>query len=295
MLYKKKIAILFSGQIRENSLGNNIVDDISEDEKEIYLHDILELYEKNFFTNEFRDNIDYDIFIVSDKIDIEKTLNFFGKENVKNIYLTDTNYYLNPIESKLNSTEFYKNRLFEITDSNYIRYPDCIYQYHKMAQCFELLTNYKNIENYDYIMRSRLDTIYTYNIFNYIKELNNDPLCLLFSDDDQFAIGRPNIMKEYFNLINNFGTYHNHHLRNNFNNSITTICNWKYLLIENAQTWRYASLQLMESLFQYCDNNNLDIDTSLKLKKYGYIRRHIRNPLYNSNFIFVKNLLNKTS
>ena len=49
----------------------------------------------------------------------------------------------------------------------------------------------------------------------------------------------------------------------------------KLYLINNAIDRRYASTQLTESLFEYCDNNNLDIDTSLKYGQYGYIRRHI--------------------
>lgn len=272
---KTKIAILFSGQARENGLGYNIVNDITEDMKEKCLHDILESYSKNFFTSEFKENIEYDIFISTDSIDIEKTLNFFGKDNVKNIYLSDSNHYLNPIQSKLNSTEFYIKRLYEITDDNYVRYPNGIYQYHRMAHCFELLTNYTKAEDYDYIIRSRLDTVYEYNIYEHIKQLNNNPSIIYMGNDDAYGIGRPDIMKVYFNLINNFGTYHNHYLRNNFENSIIHIITWKQHLINDAKRWRYASLQLSESLYQYCDDNNLDIDTSLKPIQYGYIRRLI--------------------
>lgn len=271
---KTKIAIIFSGQIRENNLGYNIVD-LPNGVPEHVCHNILESYKKKFFTNEFKENCEYDIFISTDNINIEKTFDFFGKGNIKNIYLSDTNFYLNPMESKLNSPEFYINRLYEITDSNYIRYPECVYQYHRMAHCYELLQNYTNVENYDYIIRSRLDTIYEVNIMNYIKELNNNPSCHYIGDDDQFAIGRPNVMNVYFNLINNFGTYHSHHLRENFKNSIIHIDTWKHLLIKNAKDWRYASLQLSESLYQYCDHNNLDIDTTLKHGSYGFIRRHI--------------------
>jgi hypothetical protein len=275
-MIKTKIAILFSGEVRENGLGYNTITELPKYLKENYLHDILESYEKNFFTSEFKNNVDYDIFISTDNINIEKTLDFFGKDNVKNIYMYNNNNYLHPIESKLNSIEFYTNRLYEITDNNnYIIYPSGIPQYHKMANCFEMLTNYTNVENYDYIIRSRLDTVYEHDIFNYIKELNNNTQCLYVGNDDQFGIGRPDIMKVYFNLINNFGTYHTHYLRDNFKDSIIHINTWKSHLIDNAITWRYASLQLSESLYQYCDNNNLDIDTSLKPKLYGYIRRHI--------------------
>ena len=277
---KKKIAICFSGQARENGLGYNTVDDLSDYLKENCLHDILESYEKNFFTSEFKENVDYDIFIATDNINIEKTLQFFGKDNVKNVYLYDDNYYLNPIESKLNSIEFYTKRLYEnITDRNYIIYPTLIPQYHKLAACFELLTNYKNAYEYDYIIRSRLDVVYTYEIYNFIRELINNPSCIYTGSDDHFSIGRPDIMKVYFDLINNFGTYHAYHLRDNFKRNATTIETWKECLTNpvHAIAYRYSTLQLLESLYQYCDNNNLDIDTSLQCANgCGYIRRYIQ-------------------
>jgi hypothetical protein len=272
---KTKIAIVFSGQIRENGLGYTVPTDLSEDIKADYLHDILDSYDKNFFTNDFKDYVEYDIFISTDTIDIEKTLTYFGKDKVKNIYLSDTNYYLHPIESTLKSTDFYVNRLNEITDANYIRYPGCIPQYHRMAHCFELLTQYKPAEQYDYIIRSRLDYVYEVNLLHHIKELDANPSCLYVGDDDHFGIGRPDIMKVYFNLIHNFGTYHDHHLRTNFKDSIIHSNTWKSHLIDNAHVWRYASLQLSESLYRYCDAHNLDIDTSLKYRHAGYIRWHL--------------------
>lgn len=272
---KTKIAIVFSGQIRENGLGYTVPTDLSEDIKADYLHDILESYDKNFFTSEFKECVEYDIFISTDTIDIEKALTYFGKDKVKNIYLSDTNYYLHPIVSTLKSTDFYIKRLDKITDKNYDRYPRCIPQYHRMAQGFEMVKRYKPVRQYDYIIRSRLDYVYEVNLLNHIKELNANPACLYVGDDDHFGIGRPDIMKVYFNLIHNFGTYHDHHLRTNFKDSIIHIDTWRIHLIENARVWRYASLQLSESLYRYCDARNLDIDTTLKYRFAGYIRGHL--------------------
>jgi hypothetical protein len=123
---KTKIAIVFSGQIRENQLWNNKVE-LPKNLPDGILHDILESWSKHFFTTEFKENVDYDIFISTDDIDIQKTLSFFGRSKVKNIYLSNSNFYLNPIKSKLASVEFYMDRLYKITDSNYIRYPDGIH------------------------------------------------------------------------------------------------------------------------------------------------------------------------
>lgn len=45
--------------------------------------------------------------------------------------------------------------------------------------------------------------------------------------DDQFAIGRPDIMKHYCNLVNMFGTFKTHNLRDNFKLNMISIENWK--------------------------------------------------------------------
>ena len=50
----KKIAILFSGQIRENGLGDGPPIDVPSNVSNDVLHDILESYTKNFFTDEFK-------------------------------------------------------------------------------------------------------------------------------------------------------------------------------------------------------------------------------------------------
>jgi hypothetical protein len=65
----KKIAILFTGESRINGLSNN----------EIITETILDSYKKYFFTDSFIENYDYDIFIITDDINIEKILEFFGK------------------------------------------------------------------------------------------------------------------------------------------------------------------------------------------------------------------------
>jgi hypothetical protein len=76
---KKNIAILFSGQIRSNSLSlNNNNNDL-----------ILNSMNINFINNDFKSKYNYDIFISSDEINVDKTMNYF-ENNVKNIFLSDT-------------------------------------------------------------------------------------------------------------------------------------------------------------------------------------------------------------
>jgi hypothetical protein len=97
--------------------------------------------------------------------------------------------------------------------------------------------------------------------------------------DDQYAIGRPGIMKVYVDIINNYCTYQNYHGRNNFEFGLCYMPNWTHALLNpvNEIIYKYSSTQLMESLYQYCDANNLDIDTSIKNVEYGIIRRHIHS------------------
>ena len=275
---KKKIGIVFSGQIRENALGNNLIvvpDCVPSD----YLHDILESYRKNFFTDEFTNDNDYDVFISTDNINIEKTLDFFGKDNVKNIHLSDNDYHLHPIQTELKSVDYYLERMYSLTDDKHKLFPDVIHQYHRMADCYEMLRNHNSHENYDYIIRTRLDTVYHYNINEHIKTLNDNSSLSLLGNDDQYAVGRPAIMNVYFDAINTYCTYQNYYHRNNFKTGLCTIEHWQHFLLNpvNEITYKYSTMQLLESLYQYCDHNNLKIDNSIQCVNYGIIRRHIEH------------------
>jgi hypothetical protein len=261
----KKVAILFSGQIRENTLGYN----------ENACDDILNSYSAHFITDKFKEHCDYDIFIETDNINIEKTLDFFGKDKVKNIHCENTGYYIQPVESKIQSIEFYMDRYYKLTNEGFTRFPQTIHQYHRIARCFEVLENYKNPDEYDYIIRSRLDTVYENNIMDYIEHLNNNDKCQIMAYDDQFAVGRPKIMRVYLDMITNYGTYQTHNLRENFKLNLVSIENWKNCLTRHWHHLKYSSLQIYESLYEFCDKNNLDIDTTVNHAKFGYIQQHI--------------------
>jgi hypothetical protein len=99
---------------------------------------------------------------------------------------------------------------------------------------------------------------------NYIKILDLDTKLQLLCKCDFFAIGRPDIMKCYCCGLNNkYGTY-------TFNANIDkydyiNICNDYNNLKKNYQQWTYApEIQLYEGLFEYCENNNLDINESMQ-------------------------------
>lgn len=79
------IVILFTGEARTFPFALN---------KTKYNMDVLDSYNKYFFTDKFKSLCNYKIYISTDNIDIEDTINYFSKNNIGNIHMMDTNYYL---------------------------------------------------------------------------------------------------------------------------------------------------------------------------------------------------------
>lgn len=75
--YKKNIAILFSGQMRKNSLKSYDFND----------NTIINSISLNFINDEFKNKYNYDIFISTDNANIEKIIEYFGKEHILKIYI----------------------------------------------------------------------------------------------------------------------------------------------------------------------------------------------------------------
>ena len=87
---KKRIAILYSGQMRSNSLSDGYIND----------NVILDETKKFFLNKQFNEKYDYDVFFSVDNINTEKATQFFG-EHLKNIHITETNWFMNPIQYNL--------------------------------------------------------------------------------------------------------------------------------------------------------------------------------------------------
>lgn len=89
---------------------------------------------------------------------------------------------------------------------------------------------------------------------------------------DFFAIGRPKIMNVYCTALENkYGTY-------NFNadlshlNKVNICPDYKTINERKGRQWRYASeVQLFESLFEYCNKNNYNINTKIRKINPGNI------------------------
>ena len=107
---KKNIAILFSGQIRSNLLSLN------KNNNNLIIDSIIDSIDINFINNEFKNKYNYDIFISTDELDLEKTLKYFGN-NIKNIYLSDRDIYLDKINNHIvpDKSAVFKILLFGFT------------------------------------------------------------------------------------------------------------------------------------------------------------------------------------
>ncbi len=86
-------------------------------------------------------------------------------------------------------------------------------------------------------------------------------------------------MHTHLSVVNELGTFHNLHLRDNFKDALTTIETWNFMLYgKYKNTWRYASTQVHESLYNYCDKYGLSIDKSIKRTINAHcITRHYKN------------------
>lgn len=140
-------------------------------------------------------------------------------------------------------------------------YKNSIYQHYKLLLLFNMLSDYKS---YKYIVRLRLDIKFNNNILDLINILNNNNNLQLIIHYDLFAIGRPNIMNCYCNgLNNNYGKY-------NFDSKLNKNPKWLPDYNKNKtkkdwiHRWTYApEIQLFEQLFEYCINNNFNINDTI--------------------------------
>jgi hypothetical protein len=139
-----------------------------------------------------------------------------------------------------------------------------------------MLTNYENYENYDYIIRCRLDTEFLSDVANEIEIMNYNTNVHLVGAWDAFAIGRPEIMKRYCCLVadGKYGTYDYLHKEREISN--TLIGKHRYHTAKlDPLSWYYSpEMQLFEMLFQYFDENNYDINDAVR--GCSYIIRILR-------------------
>jgi hypothetical protein len=187
---KKKIAVIFSGQMRLNSLGN------SNDST------ILDSYNKYFFNNLFKETYEYDVYFSVDQINIEKTKKYFGS-NLKNINITEISYFINKPDNIKDYDYFHKkyvNRDFKGCESHLHE----IYQYYRMYCGYKMAKYHEKNDKYDIYIRIRPDSRIMQDINILLNEIEKGKK--IICEHEQLCI-LTNEIEEMFNLIDNYGNY----------------------------------------------------------------------------------------
>ena len=219
---------------------------------------ILDSYNKYIFTDELKNTYDYKVYITTDDIHLQDTIDYFGK-NLGNIHLLNTGYYMKNVDNEINDVNIFMDKYLNKDFNGYDKYENSIYQHHKILDCYNLYTHdnkHRDINN-DIIIRMRLDTIFHSDIMNNLKLLQENTTYQIIMHWDFFAIGKYSIMKEYCNgLNNNYGNYNFNADLSNINNPL--ICMpYHYKTLGRKMSTYCPEVQLFEILFEYCNNNNL--------------------------------------
>lgn len=246
----KKVAILFSGQIRSNQLNDQLQNDSL----------VNDSIQKFFLNEEFKQKYEYDIFISTDTLNIEKTKEFFGN-NLKNIHLYEKGFYLHTLEDKIPSFDDFK-KIYDIYDyqGKYISPGNLMQMYRILDACS--LMEAKNI-SYDCIVRCRLDTVFKQSLVPLFDELLNPESVLeCIALTDQFILGKKEIMTHY---LHTFAERYMKYRRTKQDFDYFIMDSKKYYQEGNEHWWLFSpELQQSECFFEYCNQNNLVVKKVLK-------------------------------
>lgn len=249
----KSICFLFSGQARVSPFS------IKKNKRN---QDILSTYTNYIFSDEFKSKYKYKIYISTDIINVEDVLEYFSNKNIGNIHLLDTDYYFKNISERIKPVSYYLND-YEKKDFLGCRpFSKGINQHHKILDCYNLMRN-DDIDNFDFVIRLRMDTKYLENILVPLKLFEQDTNLQILMSHDHFAIGKPKIMECYCTgLENNYGNY-------TYNVLVPSKLPIMYPTKDKLR-WTYApERQLFEMLFEYCNLNNLDINKTIRSYRFA--------------------------
>ena len=197
-MIKKRIAIIYSGQIRSNSLSDNYTSD----------NIILEETTKYFLNSNFKEKYDYDIFFSVDNINVEKAKKYFG-DNLKNIHITESDWLMTPISYSFIDFQEVYNKYMQINFQNCMNHSYSLYQYYRLHCGYLLSKDYeeKNNIKYDYYVRIRPDIRLMQDInplFTIIETTNKQ----IIFEHEQLCIFT-NIFEELFDFIKYYGVFNN--------------------------------------------------------------------------------------
>ena len=241
------IIFLFSGQSRTSPFSHKGRS-----------NEILNSYNQYLFTDNFKKMFNYKVYVSTDDIHLQDFRNYFG-DKIGNIHLLNTEFYQKQIENRCQPIDTYLEKYNRKDFTGFWKYEGSIHQHYKILDCYNLYRN-DGFPPCDFIVRIRMDTKMTSNFTEILMNFILNPKLQLIMDWDFFAIGRPDIMKCYCTgLENNYGNY-------TFQTPVPDEppIMPDYNIIEKGQ-WTYApERQLFEMLFEYCNNNGLNIKETIK-------------------------------
>lgn len=255
----KKIIFLFSGNARTFPFNNNQM---------MRKKQLLESYNKYIFTDKFKNLYEYRVYITTDNIHLEDTINYFSSNNIGNIHLLDTEFYLKQIDNKIPNVAYYLDKYNKHNFKTYCKYYNSVYQHHKILDCYNLITSDVDLKSYDYIVRMRMDTEICMDILDVLALFEKNPELEIVLHWDVFAVGKCPIMNKYCSGLNNaYGTYDYKLVPNNF-------MNLNEPLLSDSKRWVYApEIQLFQLLIEYCEKNNLKLETVINVVNFCVIVR----------------------
>ena len=130
---KPRIAIIYSGQMRTNSLGTRL-----EGGSDTAIVDSTRRF---LLTPEFTDRFDYDVFISTDNLDVRRTMTFFGDAHVKNIHLSDTDFKLVPYPA-IPEFEGFLNKYTSIDFVHKPPFTEQLIQYHRVLDTHAMIQSF---------------------------------------------------------------------------------------------------------------------------------------------------------
>jgi len=252
-IIKKRVAILYCGKMIDNA------------------NEILNSIKNNLLTVEFNDNYEYDIFVSTNKIDIELYYNIFGRTNIKNVHLLDNNFYLNSIENNINDFEHFKNKYLQIDFKGYENHIDQLYNIYCLYDAYNLMLNYSKVSNnvsYDYILSIKPNHIIKQPLIFLFNILKNTDLKIILEHNFLYICKFE--FAEIFKLIEYYGCFQEaiDNKRNlyNFLSQDKTLANESIMMFHSTK-------QTVDNIYFLCEKYNYNINnTFLGIRYSNFIK-----------------------
>jgi hypothetical protein len=271
-----KIAILISGQIRNNSLGKGTNTQF------------VDTFNQYFLNTDLTENYEINIFLAVDKALPEKIYSYFGNYLKSHIFL-DENDIKEPInleESIDNYISFYKLRRSQKEKFPLETPPrqEQVYALYKRYCAYYLMKEYEELMTFqhDFIIWVRPDCFFTHSVYPYIQQLEYKTHFL--NQNDYAYIGRYDIMCHYLKTIFEYGKYMYNEVIHP-DNIIDTLCRtpykYRYLAEMLWPCWvESPEVQIFEHIIKYYNINQLLPDNLGSIYNFSHFVENRKESVY---------------